>query len=164
MDSNSLDAMYNTPLSPSHLPSPPRSSTEITTNMVPRNSLAPDSSSTVVNWHGINAICPSRWSMLPDRWNTVNSECVADLKAMISDAFAFRAIVDEPDFHVDKPAHTRAAADALRTLLMNPLFHTLHSDIFKNDVRQSPRTKVTDWRHKRQSELGKFIPPPAIMP
>lgn len=92
--------------------------------------------------------------MLPDRWSIVNTDRIADLKAMISDAFAFRTVVDEHAPYTDKPTHTRAAADVLRRLLMNPLFHTLHSDIFKDDVKQSPRTKVTDWQHKRQRELG----------
>lgn len=92
--------------------------------------------------------------MLPDRWSTVNDDCATNLKAMISDAFVFRTIVDRHASYTNEPAHTRAAADALRTLLMNPSFHTLHSEIFKQDVKQSPKTKVADWMHKRHSELG----------
>lgn len=145
----------STPTSP---PSPPLTLASIEqhpTNMAPRNSsLATDPSSIVVKWHGVSSICTSRWCMLPDRWNTVNKGHEADLKAMIADAFAFRKVVDEPSSYADEPTQTRAAADALRALLMNPLLHTLHSNIFKKVAKSPMRTKVRDWQDKRHSELS----------
>lgn len=146
------DSLGNT-MPPTKLPSPPLTLASIEPDMAPR-SVAPDPSSITVQWHGVSSICPSRWSMLPDRWSTVNSEHMADLKAMIADAFAFRQVVDDTSSYADEPSHTRAAADALRTLLMNPLLHTLHFDIFKKVAKSPMKTKVRDWQDKRHSELS----------
>ncbi|KAE9972917.1 hypothetical protein EG328_004685 [Venturia inaequalis] len=138
---------------PTKLQSPPLTLASIETDMAPRN-VAPEPSSIVVEWHGVSSsICASRWSMLPDRWSTVNNDHVVDLKAMIANAFAFRQVVDDASAYADEPTHTRAAADALRTLLMNPLLHTLYSDIFKKVAKSPMKTKVRDWQDKRHSEL-----------
>jgi hypothetical protein len=154
MDLHTTDTMCST-TSPPNLPPSPTTTAEQPTNMTPRNCLAPEPSTIIVTWHGVGSICPSRWSMLPDRWSIVNNDYIANLKAMITDAFAFRAVVDDHAPHPDRATHTQAAATALRSLLMNTLFCTLHSDIFRKDVKQSPRARVTDWQHKRQSELGR---------
>lgn len=81
---------------------------------------------------------------------------MVDLKAMIANAFAFRQVVDDASAYADEPTHTRAAADALRTLLMNPLLHTLYSDIFKKVAKSPMKTKVRDWQDKRHSELSEY--------
>lgn len=94
--------------------------------------------------------------MLPDRWSTVNNDHMVDLKTMIADAFAFRQVVDDASAYADEQAHTRAAANALRTLLMNPLLHTLYSDIFKKVAKSPMKTKVRDWQDKRHSELSEY--------
>lgn len=157
MESDSPVKTDNT-ITPTNPPSPPLTLASIKqhpTDMASRNiSLAPDPSSIVVKWHGVSSICTSRWCMLPDRWNTVNKHHEADLKAMIADAFAFRKVVDDPSSYAHELTHTRAAADALRALLMNPLLHTLHSNIFKKVAKSPMRTKVRDWQDKRHSELS----------
>ncbi|QDS74155.1 hypothetical protein FKW77_001514 [Venturia effusa] len=161
MESDSSIKMDNTAAS-INPPSPPLTLTSIERNpldMAPRSSsLAPDKSAVVVKWHSVNSICPSRWTMLPDRWSIVNSDHTDDLKAMISDAFSFRRIVDDSSPYPDEPTYTRAAADALRTLLMNPLLHALHSNnIFKRVAKSPMKTKVRDWQDKRHSELVPIV-------
>jgi hypothetical protein len=161
--SKDFSIMSNTP-TPLRLPpfaysppsTPPQASAELD-KMAPRKSLAPDPSSINVYWPNAGTVSPQRWALLPDRWKLLDDDCVNKLKAMIDDAMTFRTTFDQSASYASRADHTRAIANTLRKLVMNPIFHTLHSQIFKPNLKQTQMMKVVTWLHKRQDELGKYV-------